>query len=37
MIRRDYILSMIEEIGQMQTMVVLSEKKKSYVLPANYK
>ena len=29
-------LSLIEEIGQMQTLVVLSEVKKSYVLPANY-
>jgi len=30
-------LSLIEEIGQMQTLVVLSQKKKSYVLPADYK
>jgi len=29
-------LSLIEEIGQMQTLVVLSEIKRSYVLPANY-
>jgi len=29
-------LSLIEEIGQMQTLVVLSEIKKSFVLPANY-
>ena len=30
-------LSLIEEIGQMQTLVVLSQKKKSFVLPADYK
>lgn len=29
-------LSLIEEIGQMQTLVVLSEVKKSFVLPAKY-
>ena len=29
-------LSQIEEIGQMQTMVVLREVKKSFVLPAKY-
>lgn len=29
-------LSLIEEIGQMQTLVVLSHVKKSFVLPANY-
>ena len=30
-------LSTIEEIGQMQTLVVLSQTKKSYVLPHKYK
>jgi len=30
-------LSLIEEIGQMQTLVVLSQKKKSFVLPLEYK
>ena len=30
-------LSTIEEIGQMQTLVVLSQVKKSYVLPHSYK
>lgn len=30
-------LSLIEEIGQMQTLVVLSQKKKSFILPSDYK